>query len=635
MHFHFFYYQAEIQLSTIHLMIHPKLRSLLWASAFLPALALPSCAQNDDTSQPIAGMETKPKPLLAQAPAQDPIEAPPATKQDLRDLYSDTWVATDALGRSMPTNADVGAPKADKQVGIFYFLWQERPDDEVNDLTKIFKADPENPQYGGVPSFHWWGEPLFGYYVGFDPFVIRKHAQMLSDAGVDVMIFDTTNGATYPKTYNAIFDVFSQMRAEGIKTPQIAFISHPKAVDDVWKNIYSKNLHPELWYRWKGKPLILIKPEVELTPEQANFFSARKSWAWSAGGWFGDGKDKWPWLDYSPQKPGLDAEGNVEQISVAIAQHPTTSIGRSYSQGQEPPVDKYHNAPTMGQGIYFSEQWKRALEVSPEFIFVTGWNEWIAQRFLAEKDGKFAGLPQKKGDSFFVDQFSEEFSRDAEPTKLSIGDNYYYQLAENIRRYKGARPIPTVASESVKVDGKFADWNAVKTEYRDTQSDQVQRDSTGWKGYKYVNTTGRNDLVAAKTTFDKQNVYFMARTREPLTKPQGNNWMLLYIDADQNPKTGWMGYDFVVNMGGASGSRTTIRANQSNQYRWGEPRNIPFAMNGNQLELSVPRRILGAKSLNFDFKWADNCYAKGDWTDFTLNGDTAPNDRFNYRFKSE
>jgi hypothetical protein len=33
----------------------------------------------------------------------------------------------------------------------------------------------------------------------------------------------------------------------------------------------------------------------------------------------------------------------------------------------------------------------------------------------------------------------------------------------------------------------------------------------------------------------------------------------------------------------------------------------------------------------FDFKWTDNCRAAGDWTDFTLNGDAAPNDRFNYR----
>ena len=32
-----------------------------------------------------------------------------------------------------------------------------------------------------------------------------------------------------------------------------------------------------------------------------------------------------------------------------------------------------------------------------------------------------------------------------------------------------------------------------------------------------------------------------------------------------------------------------------------------------------------------DFKWADNIQQTGDASDFTLNGDAAPNDRFNYR----
>ena len=54
---------------------------------------------------------------------------------------------------------------------------------------------------------------------------------------------------------------------------------------------------------------------------------------------------------------------------------------------------------------------------------------------------------------------------------------------------------------------------------------------------------------------------------------------------------------------------------------------------GDQLELSLPWSALGVKSApaQLDFKWADNCIAVGDWTDFTLNGDAAPNDRFNYR----
>jgi hypothetical protein len=53
------------------------------------------------------------------------------------------------------------------------------------------------------------------------------------------------------------------------------------------------------------------------------------------------------------------------------------------------------------------------------------------------------------------------------------------------------------------------------------------------------------------------------------------------------------------------------------------------------MEIAIPRKAIGIDTLPaiIDFKWADHCYAKGDWTDFTLNGDAAPDDRFNYRAK--
>jgi len=39
------------------------------------------------------------------------------------DNLADTWVATDALGRRVPTFPEVPAPRTDRTVGIFYFLW--------------------------------------------------------------------------------------------------------------------------------------------------------------------------------------------------------------------------------------------------------------------------------------------------------------------------------------------------------------------------------------------------------------------------------------------------------------------------------------------------------------------------------
>ena len=122
------------------------------------------------------------------------------------DTYSDTWVATDALGRQQPGAAQAGPPRADKWVGIFYWTWHV-PRGGPNDNTKILAAAgadgkvtwPEN----GAP--HHWGEPELGYYLMTDPFVIRKHASMLVDAGVDAVFFDTTNPPeTWKNEYEAL-----------------------------------------------------------------------------------------------------------------------------------------------------------------------------------------------------------------------------------------------------------------------------------------------------------------------------------------------------------------------------------------------------------------------------------------------
>jgi len=42
-----------------------------------------------------------------------------------RDLYADTWVAQDALGRNMPSFMEVGPVKTGQRrvVGMFYITW--------------------------------------------------------------------------------------------------------------------------------------------------------------------------------------------------------------------------------------------------------------------------------------------------------------------------------------------------------------------------------------------------------------------------------------------------------------------------------------------------------------------------------
>ena len=57
-------------------------------------------------------------------------------------------------------------------------------------------------------------------------------------------------------------------------------------------------------------------------------------------------------------------------------------------------------------------------------------------------------------------------------------------------------------------------------------------------------------------------------------------------------------------------------------------------MNGNGLELSVSRAMLGLAegAPAFDFHWADNIRGFDGVSEFGLNGDSAPNRRWNYRY---
>ncbi len=687
------------------------------------------------------------------------------------DTFADTWVATDALGRQLPSAAAVGPPRPDRTVGIFYFLWLgAQRQGGPYDVTQILAQDPDamrksdSPLWGPLHAPHHWGESLFGYYLTDDAAVLRKHAQMLSDAGVDVVIFDVTNQLTYPEWYRALLRVWGEMRVAGNRTPQVAFLTPfwdpGKVVRELWRDLYAPSLSNDLWFRWEGKPLILADPDLlgrradhaeqnqpteilpghtlaqQFTTDQAfravggrfptyhasnsaltlklsrartatpplatRRFTNVPDNAWltlefaalqPAGtylleasdpigkiGWWShtedvqprgqalaDGRpvagdrtlrlaltddetarirefftfrkpqpdyfqgptrlDMWSWLEVFPQHVFRNARGEPEQMSVGVAQN---AVNGRLGSMSEPGAHgrSYHNGSTdnrpdaVEQGLNFAEQWERALKEDPRFVFVTGWNEWIAGRFA-----EFGGI---KLPVMFVDQYDQEHSRDIEPMKGGHGDNYYYQLVRYVRRYKGARSLPPVQPRSIRIDGEFADWREVAPEFPDTLGDPMHRQHPSWDAkVTYTNHTGRNDLVAAKVSFDAQRAYFHIRTREPITPPAGTNWMLLFLNTDVDARTGWLRYDFVVNRT-APGS---LERHGGGGFAWQSAGQVELRVAGEQLELSVAWPALGLKSppAQLDFKWADNCIFAADWSDFTLNGDAAPNDRFAYR----
>lgn len=546
------------------------------------------------------------------------------------------WSALDGLGRELPEAEVCGLPREDRFVGIFYFLWlgghrQEGP----HDVTKILRESGE-PKWGQKDVFHFWEEPRFGYYLMDDEWVIAKHAQMLADAGVDVIIFDVTNGFTYKEHYLILCKVFQEIRSQGGATPQVSFLFNSKHVETtqkVYEEFYKPGLHRDLWFQWKGKPLLMTNPEGQ-PQEILDFFAIRRSWAWpKTQKWFGDGKDKWPWISFTPQAHGWhESPEKPEQVAVAAASHPINSIGRSHHNGTQPPPDKQD--PMVG--TYFQEQWDHALKVDPEFIFITGWNEWVAQRFIYEgkKPRRFADGTIDSGDTWFIDQYSIEYSRDCEPMRGGFEDNYYYQMVSNIRKFKGVEAVPTLSShENIKIDGRSTDWKVVEPDFRDDAGDTRHRNHEGYaEAGPYINEWGRNDIVSCKAARNKDHLFFMARTASPLmVKKKDTSWMNLLIRFTERDLPDWEGYHFRVVPEASGPGQATLCAWRDG--RWKKVKEVPFARGGDFVELALPLGNTDMESLEVEFKWFDHIPEPIDALDFQDHGDAAPNNRFRYKLK--
>jgi hypothetical protein len=202
-----------------------------------------------------------------------------AQSQDWK-VNSDYWTATDALGRTTPNQSDVGASRNDKFIAMFYWTWHTdnlADFSPVMNISEILAQHPEaafdadhaawNGIWGGV---FWWDEPLFGYYRTTDVWVLRKHAEMLADAGVDAVFFDCTNGSyTWETSYTTLLKVWNQARMDGVKTPQIAFMlpfgtteGSLVSLKQLYQDLYKPELFKDLWFLWKDKPVIMAYPEV-------------------------------------------------------------------------------------------------------------------------------------------------------------------------------------------------------------------------------------------------------------------------------------------------------------------------------------------------------------------------------------
>lgn len=182
-------------------------------------------------------------------------------------------------------------------------------------------------------------------------------------------------------------------------------------------------------------------------------------------------------------------------------------------------------------------------------------------------------------------------SRDAEPMKGGYGDNYYLQLIEYIKRFKGTEKNIDVDSNKTNVINKdFSQWNNIKAYYIDYTNDIVNRDHRGFGSTVYRNNTGRNDIHEMKVCNDKDNIYFLFTCVDDITEPKGDNWMNLYIRTGNKSNKTWNGYDFVLNRITLTKDKAILeKCNQDKTFSWTKETEVSYSIYKKYMMVQIPK----------------------------------------------
>ncbi len=596
------------------------------------------------------------------------------------EVMPDTWVFTDGLGRVSLTNAEVGDPREDKTVSMFFWTWHNdrAPVINVNHAAEKYPEavrDYNHPVWTPAYFQGSWNEPIYGHYESNDQWVLRRQAELLANAGVDAVLADNTNGTiTHRAGYTALFEAWGKAMDDGVLTPKVSFMlpfgggaDTNTQARNMYMHFYRKGDNHRLWFYWEGKPVLMGRQNAILTSDNmgreiADFFT----WRGGQSGYVVNKTNygEWGWLSTYPQAVYYadrydHKERLAEQITVGVAQNHNYKLGqlsamsgnfvmgRSYTHDYKDRYEK-EGKEASKWGYNFAEQFAYALEIDPKMVFITGWNEWAMARIDGWPEGWASAVPNA-----FCDQFNDEFSRDLEPTKGALKDHYYYQMVNFVRQYKGVRPIPTPSlGTTIDITKDNTQWSTVEPYYAAYIGNTGDREGDGWGDLLYHEYSGRNDIIGAKVARDADNLYFYVECNENITPYTDPLWMVLYIDSDQQNQ-GWETFDYVLNKTSPTADKAILERFTGNGYETEKVGDVEYTVDGTYMQVKIPKTMLSLSGYDFtvNFAWTDNVhdesdagargdtdyrYTKfsGDIMDFYISGDVAPSGRFKFSYIS-
>ncbi len=579
-------------------------------------------------------------------PSQQTVAAPSSEGSDGNKL-----VGIDQFNRTFET---IIGEKGSKDVGMFYWLWAGQPiSSGVYDMSEFIKTQSGinelfNPNSTVAPAWasYYWGKPIFGYYNINDDYVMRKHIEMLTLAGVDFLILDYTNYAFFPVAHNRLFKLLDEYQDQGWNVPKIVFYTHAHSIYtmvEIYNQVYKQNMYPNLWYNYNGKPLIIGYKELmddygeaitrgdenyytkQLPTEIGNFFSFKYP-QWPNEQIYADG---FPYVEWVYPQPVHNDLINVSAASQHGDFMSTAFFDRTKCWGRGFDFNTNTNiAADADKGTFFQAQWNQAFKEDPDIAIIDGWNEDIGGKVIWG------------GSAIFCDAFGKEFSRDIEVMDGGYEDAFYLQTIKNIRQFKGLTGKNYLnAGKTVNITGAVSQWDTGTRVYKAVGTTNYGRDAYDYAGInRYSQAAPRNNIQEIRVVNDNSYIYFYIMCADNITTyDSSNNWMNIFIGTGNPAPGGWNGYDFVlnrsVNMGTGKSDITALSGNFSGS-KAGE---ADIALNGRLMMLKVSRSALGlstgqASGAEFYFKVADAVSNPQTIQNYYISGKSLPMGRLSYSY---
>lgn len=570
---------------------------------------------------------------------------------------------TDDFGRVITPVS--GKDNPDRYVGMFFFLTlgQHTNHSGIYDINAITYEGLSHKAFTDYDTFitpvgaaHFWGEPVFGYYNSLDPWVIRKQVEMLTMAGIDFIVLDTSNNVLYEHVTSVLFRILLEYQEQGWDVPKVVYYlgKHDLNADknvfsQVYNIFYANDTYKSLWFTPNNpaNPMI-IAPDNVISSFHHSSNAQEKRYAelfdFRVTQWPNEEtlhENGAPWIDFT--YPQTSQQG---WISLSTAQHVTVNMSdtvNSRGRGWHPTRYNAHRGYWTGENnhddwrknLNFQAQWDTVLGMTPEqkakdakYVFLTGWNEWVAEKLRAG-NGKY----------FTCDTYSPEYSRDIEPTRSAgLKDYAYFLTIMNIHNdnFKPAvhYQYPEITPDISKDDTTA--WDSSTAVYQDFVGECADRNFKNMAGDKiYVDKSGRNDIDTITLLHDKEYLYFRVTCAEDITayRDGDHGWMNIWLKTSNARGDLFHGYEYIINREVSGETSQILRCKSaSDMESVGE---ADVRVYGKTMIVRIPLAAIGLDANHYGVEWkvSDNVQdIENDILNFYSTGDAAPIGTINFSY---